>query len=159
MPSVVFSREVTLAVNTLYESVAAVLESISGQSRTDAVALSAPAGKAGTVSIPVEVTITKRSRKDASVALTIKARSAKALFPSFTGSIQALAMSPSRANLRLKGTYRAPLGPVGSTINAMGLHNLAEEGLREFFNRIADESVASVRADSMERHRAARIEP
>jgi hypothetical protein len=154
MPNVVFSREVPLAVNALYESVATSLESIAAESRSDAVALSAPAGKAGTVRVPVEVTITKRSQKDSSVALTIKARSTNALFPKFTGAIQALAMAPSRTNVRLKGTYRAPLGPIGSTINAVGLHNVAEDSLRAFFERVVDESVAAVRGESMERHRA-----
>lgn len=160
MPSVVYSREVPLAAQSLHEAIGDVLESIATRSRADAVVLSAPVGNSSSqVSIPVELTVTKRSVKDSSVAVTIKARSAKALFPEFKGAFYALAMAPARTNLRLKGSYSVPLGLVGSTVNAAGMHRVAEDSLRDLFERVADETVAAVRTDSTNRYHEGRTSP
>lgn len=151
MPSVVYSREIPMAANSLHETLGDVLERIAASSRTDEVVLSAPVGNgAGRISVPVELSVTKRSAKDSSTAITIKARSAKALFPRFKGTFSALSMSPARTNLRLKGDYTVPLGALGSTINAAGLNKMAEDSLRTLFERVADETVAAIRDQSTE---------
>jgi hypothetical protein len=152
MPSVVYSREVPLAAQSLHEAIGAVLESFAARSLTDAVVLSSPIGTSSSqVSVPVELSITQRSTKNSPIGVTIKARSAGALFPSFNGAFDALAMAPARTNLRLKGTYTVPLGPLGSTINAAGLHKMAEDSLRDLFERVVDETVEAVRKDSTRR--------
>lgn len=158
MPSVVYSREVPLAAQSLHAAIGDILEQIALRSRGDGVSLSAPVGSTGQVSVPIELTVTKRSSKDSSIAVTIKARSANALFPKFKGSFYALAMAPARTNLRLKGSYSVPLGPIGSTVNAAGMHKVAEDSLRDLFERVADESVAAIRQDSTDRYRAGRTE-
>ncbi|HXP92080.1 MAG TPA: hypothetical protein VN905_01300 [Candidatus Binatia bacterium] len=157
MPSFVQSREVPLAAQSLHESLGDVLESIATRSQADAIVLSALVGKGtGRVSVPVELSVTKRSAKDSSIAVTIKARSAKAFFPRFKGAFYALPMAPARTNLRLKGTYTVPLGPLGSTINAAGMHKMAEDSLRDLFERVADETIAAIRKESDRRYRQAR---
>jgi hypothetical protein len=146
MPNFVCSQEIPLAATSLHDAIADVLEKIAARSRADDVVLRASVGNsAGRVSVPVELSVTKRSAKDSLVGVTIKARSGKALFPSFKGTFSALPMAPARTNLRLKGTYKAPLGPLGSTINAVGLHKMAEESLRDLFDRVARETVDTIR--------------
>jgi hypothetical protein len=54
--------------------------------------------------------------------------------------------------VRLKGSYRVPFGFIGSALNAAGLHNVAEEGLRQLFERVTDESITAVREHAMRDH-------
>lgn len=158
MPSVTFSREIPLAPKAVYSSAAATLDDLAAQSRLGSVALSAHIGTSPSqVSVPIQLTITKRSSKDDSISFTFKSRSAEVIFPQFKGTMQALAMAPSRTNLRMKGTYRVPLGPIGSTANAAGLHRIAEHALSGLFARIADATVEAIRNESFERERAARL--
>jgi hypothetical protein len=105
------------------------------------------------VSVPVELTVTKRSVKDSTVAVTIEARSANALFPRFKGEFYSLPMAPARTNLRLKGSYSVPFGPLGSTLNKAGMHKMAEDSLRDLFDRIADETISAIREESEKRNR------
>jgi hypothetical protein len=157
MPSIAYSREIPLAAQSLHQAVADVLDAFAGRSRTDALLLSAPVhGTTGKLSIPVELTVTKRSPKDSSVGVTLRARSAEAAFPHFQGAFYALPMSPSRAVLSLKGKYTVPLGFFGLAINAAGMKRVAEEGLRDLFERVADETVAVVREASFQRYREGR---
>jgi hypothetical protein len=153
MPSFVYSREVRLAAPSLYQAVGEILERITAQSRADEITLrTSIANTSNAVSVPVEIVITDRSSKDLSIAFTMKARSATALFPDFKGTFHALAMSSARATVRLKGTYRVPFGMIGSVANAAGLHNVAEAGLRQLFEQVADESIAAVREHAMRDH-------
>jgi hypothetical protein len=153
MPSFVYSREIRLSASSLYQAIGDTLERIAAQSQADELTLRASiANTSNAVSIPVGIVVTNRSPEDLSIAFTMKARSAKSLFPDFKGTFHALAMSSARATVRLKGTYRVPFGVIGSAANAAGLHNVAEEGLRQLFERIADESIAAVREHAMRDH-------
>lgn len=157
MPSVIYSREIPLAPKAVYDSAAATLDHLAAQSRLGTVALSAHVGSSTSqVSVAIELAVTKRSTKDDSIAFTFKSRSAEVMFPVFKGTIHALAMSPSRTNLRMKGNYRVPLGPIGSAFNAAGLDRIAEDSLKDLFERIADATAFAVRNESFERERASR---
>jgi hypothetical protein len=54
-------------------------------------------------------------------------------------------MSAVRTNLELKGRYKVPLGPIGATFSARGLNGVAEQSLRDFFDRIVDRMIATAR--------------
>jgi hypothetical protein len=157
VPTIVHSREIPLAAKALLVAAIDVLDRLADQSLTDAITLSANLGKGRSkVSVPIEITVTRRSLKDSLIALNIKARSATALFPVFKGTFHALAMSAARTTLRLRGTYRVPLGLVGSAVNAAGLHRFAEDSLRQLFDRVADESIATVREEASARREESR---
>lgn len=144
--SVVYSREIPLGAQSLYEAMVEVIERMGDESRTSAVALSATIGKTpSTFSVPVDVAVTKRSPQDGAVNVFIKARSAAGLFPEFKGTLRANAMSGLRTNLEMKGKYRVPLGPIGATFNASGLKGVAEQSLRDFFERVVDQTVSTAR--------------
>jgi hypothetical protein len=153
MPSFVNSREIRLTAESLYQALGHTLERLAAQSEAGAFALSTSNTSASpAVHIPIEITVTSQSSADMSIALTIKARAVKSLFPTFNGTFHALAMSSARTTVRLKGTYRAPFGVIGSTVNAAGLHRLAEEGLHQLFERAVDESVAAIQAGATRDH-------
>jgi hypothetical protein len=157
MPSFLYSREVRLTATSVYQAVGDTLERLALQSQTDAISLSTSIGSASPViNVPIEITVMTRAPEDLSITFTIKARSATKLFPTFKGTFHALAMSSARTTVRLRGAYRAPLGLIGATIDAAGLHKLAEEGLLQLFRRVADESVAAIR-DHATRDHAVRL--
>ncbi|HTV73715.1 MAG TPA: hypothetical protein VME66_08440 [Candidatus Acidoferrales bacterium] len=153
MPTIVFSREIRLPADRLYTAVSESLDRIAAQSRTNGIAWSMPIGSTTqAVSVPVEIAVTKRSVQDPSIAVSIKARAAHVLFPEFDGPFHTLPMSAARTTLRLRGRYRVPLGLVGSTLNAAGLHRLAEENLRRFFDLVADRSSEAAREVALHEH-------
>jgi hypothetical protein len=160
MSTFIHSQEVPLAAQSLLGTMGDVLESLAARSETGGITLSAPVGKSeGTISVPITLAVTRRSRKDASIGITIKARSGEKIFPQFKGAFYALAMSPARTILRLKGTYTVPLGPLGSTINAAGLHKMAEISLHDLFERVVNETTTALRDESTRRYLEARAVP
>lgn len=141
MPLVSYSREITVPAAVAHEALDRVLRRLAAQSANDKVTLPASVGPRGeSLNIPVALEIGECSGHDETTAVTIGARSAKAFFPHFEGRFWALAMSPARTMLRLKGSYRVPLGAIGATLNAAGLRTFAEEGLVEFFERVVEET-------------------
>jgi hypothetical protein len=153
MPSFVHSREIRLSAESLYQAIAHALQRIAAQSETGSIVLSTSSADAPSViSVPIEIAVMKQSSVDMSIAFTIKARTATSFFPKFKGTFHALAMSSARTTVRLKGAYRAPLGIIGSTIDAAGLHRLAKEGLHQLFERVVDESIASIQAGATRDH-------
>ena len=160
MSTFTHSQEVPLAAQSLLGTMGDVLDNLAARSQTGSVTLSAPVGKSeGKVSVPIALAVTRRSGKDASVGVTIKARSGEKLFPQFKGAFYALAMSPTRTILRLKGTYTVPMGPLGSTINAAGLHKMAEISLHDLFERVVEETTTTLRDQSTKRYLEARAIP
>ena len=59
------------------------------------------------------------------------------LFPTFDGEIQLVPIDPGVTKLAVAGTYDAPMGDVGRTIDQMVLHTAAEATIRDFVNRVA----------------------
>jgi hypothetical protein len=160
MPDITYTKELPLAADAVYRAISDVLERFAVSSRNGEFALSGSAGPtAEKVSIPVEIALGDRTPAEHSTGLTIAARSKKALFPSFTGTVQTAPVSAALTSVRLTGTYSVPFGALGSTINAVALHTVAEAGLRQFLERLTSETMNAVREESSRAYRASRQGP
>lgn len=160
MPDITYDKEIPVAVDAVYRAVKDVLERLAALSRGGEVVLSSTVGNtAETFCVPVEIALTQRAARKRSTGLTITARSTKALFPAFAGTLQTLPVSPALTIVRLDGTYHVPLGPIGSTINALALHKVAEVGLHQFLERLTNESMDAIREESSQAYRVSHREP
>ncbi|HVA38977.1 MAG TPA: hypothetical protein VNJ51_15325 [Candidatus Dormibacteraeota bacterium] len=57
-------------------------------------------------------------------------------FPEFTGWIEAVPLSSTRTQLAILGDYTPPMGIVGSVIDAVGGHVVAQVTVRRFVERL-----------------------
>ena len=66
-----------------------------------------------------------------------EARPAADLFPTFDGEIQLVPIDPGVTKLAVAGTYDAPLGDVGRTVDNLVLHTAAEATIKDFAESVA----------------------
>jgi hypothetical protein len=66
----------------------------------------------------------------------------QSILPTMEATLSIYALSPTETQLDLDGRYRPPLGAVGSALDALALHRVAEASvhrfLRDLANRVAD---------------------
>ena len=62
---------------------------------------------------------------------------AEALFPTFDGEIQLVPIDPAVTKVAVAGTYQAPLGDVGRTVDNLVLHTAAEATVKDFAEGLA----------------------
>lgn len=67
-----------------------------------------------------------------------EAERAKALFPAMEADVEAHPITPTETQLALFGTYRPPLGIVGSAADALIGHRLAEAAVHHFLLEVKD---------------------
>lgn len=70
------------------------------------------------------------------VPVSIHARGARSLFPGFEGEIEIAALGASLTQVGLRGTYRPPLGFVGSAIDRLLLHRVAEAAIKDLVDQL-----------------------
>jgi hypothetical protein len=59
-------------------------------------------------------------------------------FPVLVGEIELISTAECKVNVALEGEYHAPGGVVGSVIDRVGLHRIAEEAIDHFFSSVVD---------------------
>ncbi len=67
-----------------------------------------------------------------------KAASAAALFPSMQAELDVYPLSSTETQLDLRGAYRPPLGAVGSAVDAVLMHRVAEASVHRFLRDVSD---------------------
>ena len=71
------------------------------------------------------------------VPLAWEATGPSGLFPRFEGELRVSALDPERAELRLSGRYRPPLGAAGQVLDAALLARVAHATVRALLRRVA----------------------
>lgn len=72
------------------------------------------------------------------VDLSWKAAQAAALFPAMQASLSVYPLSPEETQLELHGLYRPPLGALGSAIDTLALHRIADASVHRFVRDVAE---------------------
>jgi hypothetical protein len=70
--------------------------------------------------------------------LTWKATGAEGFFPSLEGELEAAPLGKDLTQIGLSARYKPPFGVLGSTLDRMFLHRVAEATVRDFVQRVAD---------------------
>lgn len=71
------------------------------------------------------------------VPLSWKATGPSSLFPSLEGELEAAPLGKQLTQIGLSARYKPPLGPLGSSLDAMFLHRVAEATVQDFVQRVA----------------------
>ena len=66
-----------------------------------------------------------------------KATGAGSLFPSLEGELEAAPLGKSLTQIGLSARYKPPFGAVGTTLDQMLLHRIAEATIQDFLQRVA----------------------
>lgn len=67
-----------------------------------------------------------------------KAKQAPKLFPLMKASLEAYPLTATETQLDFAGTYKPPLGIVGSALNAVALNRVAEASIHRFVSEVAE---------------------
>ena len=70
--------------------------------------------------------------------LNWRAAGAEGFFPSLEGELEAAPLGKDLTQIGLSASYKPPLGALGSTLDRMFLHRVAEATVRDFVQRVAD---------------------
>ncbi len=70
--------------------------------------------------------------------LTWKATGAEGLFPSLEGELEAAPLGKDLTQIGLSARYKPPFGVLGTTLDRMFLHRVAEATVQDFVQRVAD---------------------
>ena len=70
--------------------------------------------------------------------LTWKATSAEGFFPSLEGELEAASLGKDLTQIGLSARYKPPFGVLGSTLDRMFLHRVAEATVQDFVQRVAE---------------------
>lgn len=71
------------------------------------------------------------------IDITWKAAKAAAIFPAMEASLSIYPLSPEETQLELHGLYRPPLGILGSAIDTLALHRVADASVHRFVQEVA----------------------
>lgn len=88
----------------------------------------------------VEVRFRDLARRDDGAGLAVRWEATGpggGLFPALDADITVVPINEQTAMLRLAGSYRPPLGALGTALDAAILHRIAMATIRSFLNRIA----------------------
>lgn len=88
----------------------------------------------------VVVELDSAVESDGVVVLPIRWRATgpSRLFPALDGHLEVSRLGPGRTHVSLLGNYEPPGGYFGRLADRMGLHHLAEAGVRSFLRRVAE---------------------
>jgi Rrf2 family iron-sulfur cluster assembly transcriptional regulator len=75
--------------------------------------------------------------EDLAIPLAWEATGRTGLFPRLEGELRLVALDPDRAELRLSGRYRPPLGRAGQVLDEALLARIARATVRSFLRRLA----------------------
>jgi len=70
--------------------------------------------------------------------LTWRPASGSSLFPSLEGELEAAPLGKELTQIGLSARYKPPFGIVGSTLDRMFLHRVAEATVQDFVKRVGD---------------------
>ena len=70
--------------------------------------------------------------------LTWKPTGAEGLFPALEGELEAAPLGKDLTQIGLSARYKPPFGMLGTTIDRMFLHRVAEATVQDFIQRVAD---------------------
>jgi hypothetical protein len=70
-----------------------------------------------------------------------------ALFPSMSLELSAWPLSAGSTELRARGEYRPPLGPIGNALDAAIGHEIAEASVQRFVDDVVEEIRRELPAD------------
>jgi len=70
--------------------------------------------------------------------LTWKPTGAEGLFPSLEGELEAAPLGKDLTQIGLSARYKPPFGVLGTTLDRMFLHRVAEATVQDFVQRVAD---------------------
>ncbi len=73
------------------------------------------------------------------VSLAWEATRGAGLFPTMSAELAAWPLSSSETQLELEGEYRPPLGIVGSAIDAVVMHRVAEASVKRFLDDVVEQ--------------------
>lgn len=76
------------------------------------------------------------SRRGVVIPLRWRATGAEALFPSLDGELVVEPVDPDSCTLRLRATYRPPLGPLGKLVDRILLTRLARATVEDWMEKI-----------------------
>ena len=102
--------------------------------------------KAGPLEVGAEVDIdvlgikadrAPNGRVATQLSIAWKAKRRPALFPTMRATISVYALTPTETQLELDGVYDPPLGVLGSAIDAVAMHRIAEESVTGFIQDVA----------------------
>jgi hypothetical protein len=99
-----------------------------------------PLGSVPGTSKLVEVRFRDLARHDDCAGLAVRWEAAGpggVLFPALDADITVIPIDQQTTLLRLAGSYRPPLGALGTALDAVILHRVAAATIRTFLNRIA----------------------
>jgi hypothetical protein len=60
------------------------------------------------------------------------------LFPTMTAFVRCFELSPTETQLEVSGSYEPPLGITGQAVDALAMHRVAEESVKNFVRDIAN---------------------
>lgn len=113
-----------------------LLTVLSGYAQRADVVLSADLGLAGAeIGVPVTVDV-GTARTSEAVPVALRATRRRGWFPVFHGHVRSVAGGPLESVLRLDGTYKTPLEPLGGLADRTLLGHAAERSLRAFLERL-----------------------
>ena len=94
----------------------------------------------GTIAKTIELEIGDpvRSASQTWMPLRWEATGMPSLFPKMEGDIVVASVGPDLTQIAFRGSYRAPLGPLGRALDRVALHRLAEASVKAFIDRLAD---------------------
>jgi hypothetical protein len=161
MPDVELTTEVRAAAPAVRGVLRPVLQVLSERSDEGELSLAvrlAPRDGAAIadVTVPVALTVGKTVGADEPIPLEVKAHGPGALFPAFSGSIEAHEEGPASSAVVLRGTYEPPLGLIGAAIDATVMHGTARASLSSLLERIASAVNARLGEDAERERRGAR---
>ena len=145
-------------VNKPYEAVRALLYAHAAEvfprATTSAVTRADEVGaqlkvRAGAVDVGVDVRMHLGTLRDedgpkgmspvTKVPITWEAARAAALFPSMTAELSAWPLTATETQIELEGSYRPPLGAVGTALDAVVGHRVAEAAVHRFLDDVVDQ--------------------
>jgi hypothetical protein len=125
----------------------------SAAARANALGETLYVGTAG-ISVGVDIDIEIRTSWDEAgvaglspvtlVNILWKAAHGPSFFPSMAAELSVWPMTHTETQLTLEGTYRPPLGPLGSVVNAAVGHRIVEAAVHRFLDDVARELRAEI---------------
>jgi hypothetical protein len=142
MTDVALEREVPVAAAAVRAALRPVLDELSERSRAGELSLTARlAARDGVtlaeVGVPVLLTVgASRQPEGESIPIEVRASGPGAFFPTFSGAVDANERGPALTEVTLRGSYDAPLGPIGAALDATAFRGTAMHSLSALLERI-----------------------
>ena len=137
-----YSAELALPAPRVSELLASHLEEMEGMGAAAYRRGEALHTKVGPGPLAKEVVValgTPQMRRSGMVVpVTWRATGARALFPRLEGDLEIRPVDSHRSEIRIRASYRPPLGSVGTIVDRLLLSGLARSTVSDWVDRIAD---------------------